>query len=126
MKTINLSASQLRQAANIKAQIEKLQGDLTSVLGTTTLAATAPALAAAPATAVASAPAVTSTAPKKRLVSAATRAKMAAAQQQRWATKQPVMAVQQPKGKSKMSPAAKALLSAKLKAYWGKRKAAKR
>jgi len=51
---------------------------------------------------------------------------MAAAQQKRWAAKQPTTAVPQLKGKRKMSPAAKALMSAKLKASWAKRKAAKK
>ena len=68
MNISDLSASQLSQAAGIKEQIEKLQADLATVLGTT-------------------APAVSPAVPKKRVVSAATRAKMAAAQQRRWLVK---------------------------------------
>ena len=120
MNISDLSAAQLSQAANIKAQIEKLQADLASVLGTGTPAETAPATAAT------AAPVAASTVPLKRVVSAETRAKMAAAQKRRRAGKQPATAVQKPKGNSKMTPAAKALLSAKLKAYWAKRKAAKK
>ena len=55
MKISDLSASQLHQAAAIKEQIEKLQGDLATVLGTA-----APAVATVTAT------------PKKQVVSAAT------------------------------------------------------
>ncbi len=112
MNISDLSANQLRQAAAIKEQIEKLQDELTRILGM--VAPSAPAVA--PATAVA--PAV----PQKRAVSAATRAKIAAAQRQRWAVKQPATTAQQPKGKRKMSAATKALLSAKQKAYWAKKK----
>ena len=116
MNISDLSANQLREAANIKAQIEKLQEELISVLGTGASATPAAAPAAA----------VVAAAPAKRTVSAATRAKMAAAQQKRWVVKQPTTVVQKPNGKSKMTPAVKALLSAKLKAYWAKRKAAKK
>ena len=109
MNLSNLSANQLRQAAAIKGQIEKLQAELTGILG-----ASAPA------------PTTPDGRSQKRTVSAETRAKMAAAQQRRWAAKQPTTVVAQPHGKGKMGPAAKALLSAKLKAYWAKRKAAKK
>ena len=128
MNISDLSAAQLSQAANIKAQIEKLQAELASVLGTGTpaLAETAPATAAAPAPVVAPVPVAVSTVPLKRVVSAETRAKMAAAQKRRRAGKQPATAVQKPGSESKMTPAAKALLSVKLKAYWAKRKAAKK
>ena len=74
MNISDLSASQLSQAAAIKAQIEKLQTDLATVLGTTA-AAVSPAVR------------TVSVAPNKRVVSAATRAKMAAAQQRRWVVK---------------------------------------
>ena len=59
MNISDLSASQLHQAAAIKEQIEKLQGDLATVLGTA-----APAVSPA-------VPTVTAT-PKKQVVSAAT------------------------------------------------------
>jgi len=87
----------------------KLQKELNSILGAPTTSVTAP-----------------DGSKKKRTVSAATRAKMAAAQQKRWAAKQPATVVEKAKVKRKMSPAAKALMSAKMKAYWVKRKAAKK
>jgi hypothetical protein len=49
---------------------------------------------------------------------------MAAAQQKRRAAQQPATVVPKSKAKGKMNPATKALLSAKLKAYWAKRRAA--
>jgi hypothetical protein len=109
MNLSDLSPSQLRQAATIKERIAKLQKELYSILGTTTASATAP------------------DGPKqKRTVSAATRAKMAAAQQKRRAAQQPATVAPKSKAKGKMNPATKALLSAKLKAYWAKRRAAKK
>ncbi|HKI67989.1 MAG TPA: hypothetical protein VKA67_00245 [Verrucomicrobiae bacterium] len=74
MNISDISSSQLRRAAAIKEQIEKLHKELTSILGT---AKPAPVAAAVP-------------------------------------------------KKQKMSPAARAHLSAKMKAYWAKRKAAKK
>lgn len=58
----NLSASQLRQAATLRARIDKLEAQLTTLLG----GGSAPA-------------------GRRRRFSAATRAKMAAAQRARWA-----------------------------------------
>lgn len=77
MNISELSASQLREAATLKEQMETLQQQLNSLLGMTTASPTAAAVS------------------------------------------------QKGKTKGKMSPAAKARLSAKLKAYWAKRKAAK-
>ena len=76
MNLSELSASQLRQAATLKEQLETLQQELNSILGTVTATSTA-------------------------------------------------IVVPKAKTKGKMSPAAKALLSAKLKAIWAQRKAAK-
>ena len=128
MNISDLSAAQLSQAANIQAQIEKLQGDLASILGTGTPAAVAPTPAIAPA------PVVAAVVSKKGTMSAEGRARVKAAQIARWAkikadnttptpavTTKPITSKQ-----STMTPAAKALLSAKLKAYWAKRKAAKK
>jgi len=109
MNISDLSPSQLRQAAAIKERMAKLQKELNSILGAPTVSAT-----------------VSDGPKKKRTVSAATRAKMAAAQQKRWSAKQPATVVAQPQAKRKMSPAAKALMSAKMKASWAKRKAAKK
>jgi hypothetical protein len=61
---ISISASQLRRAADIQDQIESLQSELSQLLGDG--AATEPK-------------------PKRRKMSAAARAKIAAAQRARWA-----------------------------------------
>ena len=114
MKISDLSASQLHQAAAIKEQIEKLQGDLATVLGTT-----APAVSIAVPTVAA--------VPIKRVVSAATRAKMAAAQQRRWVVKQPAtLAKPTPQKKFTMSASAKAAISKAAKARWAKIRAAQK
>ena|ERR1022692_384687 len=103
---IDLSSSQLRQAASLKDQIASFQKQLSQVLGS--------ALTGAPAGA----------APKRKM-SAAGRAKIAAAARARWAkvkgAKAPATAEHKPKGK--MSASAKAKLSAKMKAVWAARKA---
>ncbi len=65
---INLTPQQLRKAANIQEKIQSLQKQLGQLLGGEL-----------------SAPAQTTEAPKKRKFSAATRAKMKAAQRARWA-----------------------------------------
>ncbi|MCX6925453.1 MAG: hypothetical protein NT154_19930 [Verrucomicrobia bacterium] len=66
---INITATQLRKAADIQEQIQGLQTELNQLLG-----------------GVVSAPALQPTeAPKKRRVSAAGRARMRAAQKARWA-----------------------------------------
>ena len=69
MNLSELSAAQLRRAADLKEQIEKLQQELTSLLG-------APASSQA---------AMAVPQPKKRKMSAASRANVAAAARARWA-----------------------------------------
>ncbi|MSO23663.1 MAG: hypothetical protein EXQ58_10515 [Acidobacteria bacterium] len=111
MNLTDLSAAQLRKAASIKEQIEKLQGELALVLGTTK-----PAPATAPA-------------PKKQTMSTEAKAHLSAKLKRIWAERkaaQQATVVQKPAIKKQMSPAAKALISAKLKAAWAKRKAAKK
>jgi hypothetical protein len=66
----NLSSAQLKRAASIAEQIEKLQAELSSLLGGGTVAA---------------APAKAKSAPAKRNMSAAGRARIIAAQKARWA-----------------------------------------
>lgn len=108
----SLTANQLRNAADLKEKIDALTKELASILG-------------------ASAPISVKT-PKKSTLSAAARAKIAAAQKARWAkvkgTKAAVKpvkpAVTAPAKKGKMSAAAKARLSALAKARWAKIKAA--
>lgn len=100
----NLSADQLRRAADLQEQIEKLQSEFAGVIsGVTGNSPTA--------------------APKKRHMSAAGRAAIAAGARARWAK---IKGTAAPAGrpKRKMSAAAKARLSAIAKARWKKAKAA--
>jgi hypothetical protein len=116
MSIINLTPSQLRHAAQILEQIEKLQGELNHLAG-----GTAPVKAAKP---VANPP------KKKGGMSAAGKARIAAAQRARWAkikaAKPAVQAAKPAKKKFTMSAAAKAKISAAAKARWAKIKAAKK
>jgi hypothetical protein len=108
----SLSPQQLRRAATIKEQIQSLENELGRILGDSTksVAAVAPK--------------------KKRKMSAAGRAKIAAAQKARWAkinaAKSGAKAAKPAKKKFKMSAAAKAKISAAAKARWAKIKAAKK
>jgi hypothetical protein len=117
---LDLTSAQLRQAANIKDQIAALEKQLAEITGTK-------------ATPVQT----TKAAKKKGGLSAAGRARIAAAQKARWARVkgvkgktiaekviQAVKAAQKPaKKKFAMSAAAKAILSAKAKARWAAKKA---
>ena len=105
MNITELSPSQLRKAASLKEQIEGLQKELGQLLGTK------------PAPVTASKPA------KKGGMSAAGRAKIAAAQKLRWSK---IKAAKPAKKKFTMSAAAKAKISAAAKARWAKIKAAKK
>jgi hypothetical protein len=99
----SLTATQLRRAADIKEKINALNKEMASILG-------APA---------------SDKAPKKRKMSRAGRAKIAAAQKARWAkVKGAKPAAKAPAKKRKMSAAAKAKISAAAKARWAKAKAA--
>jgi hypothetical protein len=106
MNVINLTASQLRAAADLKEKIAGLEQQLNQLLD--------------------SEPAV------KGKISAAGKAKIAHAQKARWAkikaAKSSVKAVAEPvaKKKFKMSAAAKAKISAAAKARWAKIKAGKK
>jgi hypothetical protein len=98
----SLTATQLRRAADLKEKIDALNKEMASILG-----------APAP---------VSAKAPKKRKMSRAGRAKIAAAQKARWAK---VKGTKPAKAKKrKMSAAAKAKISAAAKARWAKVKAA--
>ena len=118
MNKTDYSASQLRQAATIKEQIEKLQAELHSVLGSP-----------APAT-VALAPTAAVGKSKKGTISAAGIARIKAAQKARWAKLKAAAATNPakpaPKKKFTMSAAAKAAISRAAKARWAKIKAAKK
>src|ERR1017187_6214881 len=142
MSTItNLTAQQLRQAADLKDQISALEKQLSQIVG------------ASPAAKPVAKPAVAKPPVKKKgTISAAGKARIVAAQKARWAkiraakatikpaaaspSPAPKPAVKasapaakpagKPAAKSKMSAATKAALSAKLKAFWAKKKAAAR
>jgi len=103
----NLSAKQLRRAAAIKDKIQSLENKLSHILGS-------PAKVAVEA------------APKKRRhkMSAAGRAKIAAAQKARWAKTKGQKAEQTQSKKRKMSAAGRARISAAAKARWARAKAA--
>jgi hypothetical protein len=103
MANNSLTTDQLRRALSIKEQIEALETQLNQVLG-----------GAAP---------TTSTGPVRgrRKRSAATRAKMAAAQRARWAKK---VAKPAKAARRKVSAAARARMAAAARARWKKAKAA--
>lgn len=106
----NLSIQQLRQAANLKERIAALEKQLNQLLGSTAK----PAIAA-------KAPAK-----KKGGMSAAGKARIAAAQKARWAkikAAKPAPAIKVKKARKQMSAAAKAKIAAAAKARWAKVKA---
>jgi hypothetical protein len=114
MNLSNLTASQLNKAAGIAEKIEQLNAELAALLG-------------------ASAPEVKipgKRGPKKGGMSAAGRARIAAAQRARWAKakgQKPEVAAQPAKpAKRKMSAAGRARIIAAQKARWAKVKAAKK
>src|SRR6266850_3826604 len=103
MNIYNLTVNQLKRAAVIKEGIEKLNKELRDILG---------------------APGSSRAAPRKNnTMSASTKKKIAAAQKARWAKLRRAKATRSvnPTVKAKkkrMSPAARAKLSDKLKAHW--------
>jgi|ERR1019366_2522698 hypothetical protein len=119
----NISVQQLRQAADLKEKILELENELSQLLGSTTqTVAVKPAAAKAP--------------KKKGGMSAAGKARIAAAQKARWAKVRAakpeakaivgVKAAPPAKKKFTMSAAAKAKISAAAKARWAKVRAAKK
>ena len=100
----NLSAQQLRRAADIKDKIKSLENELGRILGSSIKP-----VAAAP--------------KKRRKMSAAGRAKIAAGQKARWAKAKGQKVKQSQPKKRKMSAAARAKISAAAKARWAKAKA---
>jgi len=105
---LSLTTKQLRRAADLKEKIEALNTELASILG-------------APASVSAKVPKKR----KKRGMSAAGRAAVAAAQKARWAKiKAAKPAAKAPAKKRKMSAAGRAKISAAAKARWAKAKAA--
>ena len=116
---LNLTSAQLRQAAELKDRIAVLDKELAALLGAGADGSTA--ATAAPVRA------------KKRGMSAAGRAAVAAAQKARWAkinaakakSAAPAPAAKPAKKKFKMSAAGRARIIAAQKARWAKVKAAK-
>jgi hypothetical protein len=118
----NLTPAQLRQAANLKEQIENLNKELGAILGST--GGSAPSKPAKPV--------------KKGGMSAAGKARIVAAQKLRWAkikaAKAPVAANVKPVVKAAVNPAkkftmsagARAAISAAAKARWAAIRAAKK
>jgi hypothetical protein len=103
----DLSANQLRRAASIKHKIETLQKQVARLLG-------GPVASAAPR--------------KRRRMSAAGKARIAAAQRARWAKVKGRKSAVKPvrKARRKMSAAAKAKIAAAARARWKQAKAAGR
>jgi prophage DNA circulation protein len=111
MNVYDLTTQQLKRAAAIKEQIDRLSKELRSIFG-------APANPRA-------------VQKKNQSMSASTKTKIATAQRARWANLRRAKATRSVKPaakakKKRMAPAARAKLSAKLKAYWAKKKAAKK
>jgi hypothetical protein len=112
MDIYDLTINQLKRAAGIKEQIEKLNKELGSLLGM---------------------PAKSGAVPTKRpSMSASTKRKIGAAQKARWTSlrrAKPGARSGQPAVKAKkktVSRATRAKLSAKLKAYWAAKRAGKK
>ena|SRR5207245_944791 len=105
----DLTPKQLRQAADLKERIDSLQHDLSQILGAVAPTNLAPA------------------AQQKRKMSAAGRARIAAAARVRWAKiKGTASTTPATQPKRTMSAAARARLSAMAKARWEKVRAAGR
>ena len=100
----SITSTVLREAADLKEKIVQLEHQLASVVGA--------ALAPAPES------------KRKSKMSAAGRAKIAAAQKARWAKTKKVKVVPAVKKKRKMSAAGRAKIAAAAKARWAKAKAA--
>jgi len=107
----NLSSKQLNRAAQLKEKIETLESELQALLG-----------GSAPATSTAGQRSGT------RTISAAGKARIAAAQRARWAKARgsngTASTSSAPKGRRRMSPAARAKLAKAARARWAKAKAA--
>lgn len=106
----NLSVQQLKRALQIKQQIEALNLELAQILG-----------------AQPSAPAPVGRR-RKGTMSAAARAKIAAAQRARWAERKKAVAPQNPAPKKvrRLSPEGRARIVAATKARWARIRAAKK
>ena len=107
----SISVAQLKRAITIKEEIETLEKELASVLDAAPAVPTGPAVAPR----------------KKRRMSAAGRAKIAAAQKARWANLKkanPPAVKPAPRKKRQLSPEGRAKIIAATKARWAKIRAA--
>ena len=104
---LSLTAAQLNRAADLKNKIEALHKELAGILGST-----------------ASVVAQSASKPVKKGMSAAGRAKVAAAQRARWAKIKTAKSAVAVKPKRTMSAAGRAKIAAAAKARWAKAKAA--
>jgi hypothetical protein len=115
MNALTINSDQLRRAADIKAQIEALESQLSAILngGST---GTAPA------------PSNNGPVAAKRQISAAGKARIAAAARARWARQrgQAPAKSSPPMGKKTLSPAAKARIAAAARRRWAAARAAGR
>ena len=102
---INITPQQLRKAADLQEKIQSLQKELGQILGGSDETAAIKG-------------------PKKRRMSAAGRARIAAAAKARWAKIRAKKAVKVERPKRKISAAGRARLAALAKARWAKVKAA--
>jgi hypothetical protein len=105
-----LTVAELKRAVLIKERIESLESELASILGDSARSSSA---------AVARGPG------KRRKMSAAGRARIAAAARARWAKFNKAKGRTPAKGKRTMSPAARAKIAAAARARWAKVKAGK-
>jgi hypothetical protein len=107
---LQLSASDLRRAAELRAQIDTLQTEIARILGGHSTVATET---------------VTETGKRKRTMSLAARAKIGAAQKARWAARKgAAMAAPKKGGRRKISAAGRARIAAAQKERWAKLKRA--
>jgi hypothetical protein len=108
MNLFDLSPNQLKRAAAIKEQIDRLNAELRRILGASNNSQPAQG--------------------KSRTMSAAAKRKIAAAQKARWANFRRGKSDTRASGKATKnakSPATRAKLSAKMKAYWAAKRAGK-
>jgi len=111
MNVYDLTTQQLKRDAALKEQIDRLSKELRSIFGAPTNSRAAPK--------------------KNQTMSASIKKKIATAQKVRWANLRRAKATRSVKPaakakKKRMTPAARAKLSAKLKAYWAAKKAGKK
>jgi hypothetical protein len=102
----NITVQQLKRAVAIKEQIENLERELSGILGAS------------------GSNGATAGSQGRRTMSAAARARIAAAQKRRWAkTNRATTPAVPKKGRRRMSAAARAKIAAAAKARWAKAKA---